>query len=301
MKLIIFGLINLLPFLVLEISSRGFSNYSNPNSEANLFVIPKNVKYDLVILGTSHAREFSNGDNHQVVQAMLGKSFLNLSKSLAGVLPQKFYLSYFFKEKNKTEKILYFIDPFVLYSIDANEERLFNDEPFRMDVLWGLAENGFSKTVIYNYLKSNISRLKINPLAWLPFEPNLGTKNKYRAGGDFKPIDVKLLDQTVGNYYNGLDEQEFSKSALRLKNIIELAEQHQARMVFVIPPTQWRIDPGKEDAKKLMFDLKEKHQVEFHDLSESVKNPKFYKDSDHLNKDGVVYFTERFLKPILNK
>jgi hypothetical protein len=55
-------------------------------------------------------------------------------------------------------------------------------------------------------------------------------------------------------------------------------------------------EPAFDSAIRHLLD--EKH-VEFYDFSRSMDEPRFYFDTDHLNRAGTTEFFERYLKAIL--
>lgn len=66
-----------LPYLSNKVERKGFSNHE---TESNLFFINDNENFDLLLLGISHARNFSRHKNHQRVEKILDKKFINLGQ-----------------------------------------------------------------------------------------------------------------------------------------------------------------------------------------------------------------------------
>ena len=266
---------------------------SNSTTQSHLFVIPEHKKYDLVILGSSHAERLFGGTQSQsIAQSMLGMSFFSLAKNGAGILPEKVYLYYFFERRNQAERIVYFIDPFVFHSPKWNEQYSFNYEPYRNSVLVALIGNHFDRSVLYGYIKSNFDPRRI-----------LSPQKSDDCIDSYSSLSQDAMNQTISNYYDqGLDQSLFNTYASELADEIEISQSHNARVLFILPPNLWVTDPGKKMLLDLLQRYKEQYGIEFYDLSNSVPSPKLYSSTaSHLNCQGVQYFTEHFLKSILTQ
>jgi hypothetical protein len=262
----------------------------NKDTETHLFTIPKNEAYGFVLMGNSHAEAFAGGDSHTLVESILGMKFFSFAKRGAGVLPEKIYLSYFFKQQNTTKYIIYFIDPFVMYSPKFNEKYPFDTEPYHNSVLLNMIKNGFEWHILSDYLTSN-------------FDPrnHPSPQPSYACGTNaLESLDQNKMQMAMADLYSdGLDRSSFNKYAVELGDQISLSNQHGARTIFIIPPYVWRHDPGRNELLGILRQYEQRYGIKYYDFSNSISDPGMYIDAtNHLSCKGVQYFTERFLKPI---
>lgn len=285
----LFFVIILVPFFYFWLENR--YQYENWNTESNLFIIPENSSFDLLIMGTSHGRIFSRNQNHLIVEKILSKKILNISYSSGGIIPEEIFLEYFFKKGNKTKSIVYFIDPFVLYSSSWNEK--FYDlgiaEPINALFLSELFSFDINKRVIFDYFASKFT------LKWITKKPN-----------DSLPIlqTVSLnnsdIKWRINNLYpDSMNNNNFNKYANELKKVVSLSEKNNAKIVFVIPSTLFE-DPGNKQLEKLLKIFKEKYNIPYYDYSSAIKDSNLFYDIDHLNRRGIIFFTTNYLKKIFN-
>ena len=125
-KTICFGLINICIYLFFAYGGSTFvkqNSFKNWETESNFLIIPNNQKYDLIFLGTSHGRIFSRASNHGIVEKVLNKKLLNLSRgSGGGIAPALINMLAFYHKGNKVDRVIYFIDPWIFYSSNWNEK-----------------------------------------------------------------------------------------------------------------------------------------------------------------------------------
>ncbi|TSC82303.1 MAG: hypothetical protein G01um101420_467 [Parcubacteria group bacterium Gr01-1014_20] len=298
LKCIVFFVINLAFVLLLYITNNNFNIYNHAITESNFLTIPQNANYDFIILGTSHARQLSVGERQRLIEEGVGMNFMNIAGSGLGILPEKIYLSYFFQRQNSVKDVVYVIDPFVFYSPQWNEEITFDNEPFRITLLSALVENRFSTNTIMGYVG--------NFLRWPPFAGFDPIWDNTSTSTLEKEVGLSNLKEAIDRehsalYPDGFETSNFNKYTAHLKSIIDMSKSHGARVIFIIPPTLWDFDPGKQTTKNLLINYQKSDGVGFYDLSGSLKNPKFYSDSSHFNTKGAVYFSTYFLKQILTE
>ena len=295
--LYIFLLIGLL-LIVLETNSyivknRKFKNYE---TESNLLVMNNNEGFDILFMGISHARNFSRHKNHLRIENILDKKIINIGQGggQCGINEQLFYLNYFYDLDNTTSTVVYIISPPLFFSetlpIASNS---FDREPFELqfflDYLFFKTENKQER--LTSYLQTKLTRL------WLSYKPN--SKDSYDEKLD--SIDFKVVSAGQKLVYNdSVAFNRFNRSIDRVDETIQLALNNHSNVILVIPPAlfgKWKGHYRVEEFAKRMQKL---DGVEYYDFSESVLVPEYYYDHHHLNTNGVVYFTENFLKPILN-
>ena len=92
---------------------------------------------------------------------------------------------------------------------------------------------------------------------------------------------------------------QFKKSTKIVEQTIKLAINANIEIILLIPPAlfgKWR---GHQETLNFMESMEQKYNLKIIDCSESVLDPILYYDSHHLNTKGVVYFTNKYLKPII--
>jgi hypothetical protein len=284
----------LITYLLVGVLEYGLDWYKNSDISV-LHEIRSNKNYDLLLMGTSHARMFGVSGHKKDVQAILDKKILSIANNGSGILPQKLYLELFYENHNNADTIIYFIDPWVFYSKDWNESNYYiTDEVYRFDYLKKLIANRFSMGVIKEYLHKKLSyKLFIYPIRRkLVFDESISDSD-YNALEEFKKERLKLW------YPQGTSSKTFRKYSNYLEEIIKLSRKHNSKVIFVLPPTLLGELPGQQEVGMYMKEIANKYGISFYDFSSAVNNRALYLNADHLNIKGVIYFSEKFLVPIL--
>jgi hypothetical protein len=271
-------------------------NFKNSETESNLLVMRQDSSYDLVFMGISHARNFSRHRNHERMESMLGKKILNLGQGggICGPNEQLFYLTYFYNQHNHAKKIVFVLSPPLMFSLSMPiASNTFHYEPFRIPFVWQYlnfdAENQSQRLL-------SMIQFKLTP-TWLhhvPFSHPISTIR-------LEKLDSVTVAKGQDLAFNSLSEDttRFAISAEKVQQIIDLARSNGTEVVLFIPPAlfgKWR---GHDMTKKWGEKTALQKGVSFYDFSESVLEPQYYFDHHHLNTPGVVYFTEKYLKPVL--
>lgn len=256
----------------------------NGETETNLPVILKNKNYDLVLLGSSHARIFSRFESHNAVEKLIHLSFINLSQggNRESLKNQKNYLTYFYQRGNRNRITVYILDPFIFYRRELlNSPHIFDHEPFRLDFLYTLLTSGdYNWKTIASYIGS-VNQRKVIP----PTEIRQST------------ISAQLISTRMKDLYRdaiNLNDLHF------LKEINELCDNHGAKLVVLIPPTLFPKHKQAEEVMKILVKLQKNERFGLFDYSEVMKDPKYFLDTDHLNNNGIENFAKRYLRPKLN-
>ncbi len=249
--------------------------------------------YDFILMGTSHARMFGLDGQRPTIESIIGKNFTSLGYVGSGVMPQKLYLEDFYRHGNQTPRIIYMLDPWVLYSREANEKDFYTtNEVFRHEYLIGLIRDGFSPGVIKDYATKKVSyKIFILPRN---LDIVLDAKMTQKEVGS---LNVDIKERIKVWYSDGLSTANFKKYSKVLEDIVLLARKNNTKITILIPPTMMGDLPGEKNAKKLAKKL----IVEVYDYSDTVKNPDYYLNFDHLNFDGTKYFASKYLKPLLER
>lgn len=285
-------MLNALIVLIILIISQSLYHYDNWDSEGHLFVIPKDTNYDILMLGASHGRVLSSSHNHERLEKILSKNILNLSKTAGGVVPEKLYFSYFYTRGNSAKKVVYFLDPFVFFSKKWNEGAYFlEDEPLSPRFLLEAIRQKLDKQIIFNYIRSKFTYFWF--ISRKPSTPEI-------ERGSLEAVNAEAVRKRMERLYpDGMEGAPAAAYSEILEETIRLADEHNNKIIFILMPTQLGDVPGSEYLIRKLKALKESGRSEFYNLSDIMREPKFYSDHDHLNTEGVEYFTKNYLKLII--
>lgn len=270
-------------------------SFSNGETLTNLPLIPTNERFPLVIMGASHGRVFSETGNHPMTERALGRPVRNLSQeSGGGVRSMDLYLSYFYRRGNRADCLLYLIHPYALGSEVFNEfhDRL-REEPFRLDFLAELFRKKYPPAAIAGYVQN-----KFSP-AWIQrgLEDTASPEGEWRTVKSVNPDAVKARD--VNMYPDGFTPARFARYLPYLEDMLALAESHGTRVILVFPPTLLGRQRGMAELKAYLEKNTGGLPFVFRDFHDAVGDLALFRDLDHLNRRGSVYFAEAFLRPLL--
>lgn len=314
MKKLVF---RILALIVINIAIYHIVMYSLYKSSflSSACTVPRNEKYDFLLMGTSHTQVFYN----HIVEKIVLKKMKNISTGAAGVVPEKIMLSCFFEAKNTTNQVVYFLDPWILYSSRWNEDNyILQQEGIEYSYLYKLIENKVSTKVVFNYFRDKLidnyenfmrgllARPATSPLVEIvkrkenPPEIELAIEEK-KTPEEQRNLDQAEDQQRLGILYNeGLNDKNFLRYSKHLEQTILLSKKNNATISFVIPPTLMGKMPGHDNAIKLLSELKKKYKIEYFDFALEMQDQEFYWDREHLTEKGVEYFTKNYLKKILD-
>ncbi|HEU0201645.1 MAG TPA: hypothetical protein VFR86_14575 [Burkholderiaceae bacterium] len=259
--------------------------------------------FDWVILGASHAMPLDFVDFNLRMEGETGCRILNLAATGAGPLYNRFVLEHFLQQ-HRTRKVLYVVDSFAFYSRTWNEDRfgdakLLRRMPFEPSVarrLWNYArEEGVDARVVLDYV-SGFS--KINNRERFQRDVWEGEAQFERASRPSKTAVAKRIEylypgQTpVAARARYLDE---------LDSLIALAQRSGSAVVVIkMPvPAQFRGQLPDEAAFDAALATMLAGRAPLHDFSAIIDEPRFYFDTDHLNRAGLSAFFTRELRAIL--
>lgn len=261
---------------------------------------------DWVILGASHAMPLDFGDFNAAMQAQTGLRIVNLASPGTGPLYNRFVLENFLRE-HRARNVLYVVDSFAFYSRTWNEERFADSkllartpwDPAIAAGLWRYARQedvgvralldyatGFSKI-------NNRDRFKTD--SW---EGEAQFERVWRpsASAVKKRIDYLYPNSTptaaLGRYVD-----DFSQ-------LLATARQAGAEVTVIKLPTppQYRGQlPGEIRFDAVVTQASAQAGARFHDFSAAIGEPRFYFDTDHLNRTGLSDFFRTHLKDLLTK
>jgi hypothetical protein len=264
----------------------------------------KDNTVDWVILGASHAMPLDFADFNAHMQSETGLRILNLAAPGTGPLYNRFVLEHYLRT-HRARNVLYIVDAFAFYSRTWNEER-FGDakllrrtplEPAIARRLWDYAwVEGVDARAVLDYVTgfSKINnRERFERDLW-EGEAQFDRVYPPSAGAVKKRIAYLYPDKTppaaLGRYL-----EEFS-------SLIAFARREGAAVVVVkmpLPPQYRSQLPDEAAFDEAISRLLAARDVPFHDLSQTRSEPRFYFDTDHLNRTGLTEFFAREFKPIL--
>ena len=116
-------------------------------------------------------------------------------------------------------------------------------------------------------------------------------------------LDLNTVKKGQNMAYTGSDLNftRFNKTSKKIEETVKLAAKNNSDVIFIIPPAlfgKWR---GHQETYDFAVSLQNKYpNVKLFDGSEKVLTPQLYFDNHHLNTKGIVFFTEKYLKPLIN-
>lgn len=287
MRRIIIGIgIVLIIVMTVLIQRHDTPTIQNGATETNLPVIGWGRPYDLLVLGSSHARILSRFDHHQMVERLLQRSMINLAQggNRESIRNQHLYLRYFFQRRNTTSTVVYFLDPYVFFRHTLlDSDHVFEHEPFRLDFLRTLLREGEWSSKTLSYLGSAFTSKDLPPTT---------TKETISTAERRKARRKEL-------YREEPSQEMLAKDLENLLQIVELAQRHHARVIVIVPPTLLPRTKQDDRVMGMLGMLQQYRQFELYDLRGAILEEQYYLDADHLNTEGSVQFMKTSLFPIL--
>lgn len=263
------------------------------------------VEHDWVILGASHAMPLDFDGFNEAMQAATELRIINLAGPGTGPLYNRFVLKHFFRG-HRARHILYVADSFAFGSPQWNEERLADPKL--------LGRTPFSIALVASLARYTL-REGIDPRALLDYATGfskINNRDRFRRDvwdGEatfdrvFKP-SANADRKRVEYLYPEVGDMAASSTRYlgELADLIEFARERGADVTVIKPPLPSRfrkllIGEAEFDGKLTAVAVSGGASVL--DLSESMDDPRFYSDTDHLNRAGAGEFFQKHLKGIL--
>lgn len=261
-------------------SDRHFENWE---TEANLPYFPDNSRYDVVMMGISHARIFSRDHNHERVEQILGKKMINLAQGggYAGLDNQLMHLNFYLDRGNTAENMVIVLSPMLMYNRNMDRTRIaFEREPlqsgfFRYVAAHGV-ENRWTQLAYYTRSKLFWNWLTLKPVA-------LPRMDKVIAG-----LDSAAMARTMPSAFPaGLDAHVFKERAAVLNTLFDTAKTADMHITVIIPAALFGTWPGHDQTMDYVRSIQQEFDLTILDLSRAYPDNKLYYDHHHLNTDGV--------------
>jgi len=277
------------------------NGHSNP-----LFKITKAGPgaFDWIILGASHAMPLDFADFNDQMRRETGMKIINLASPGTGPLYNRFVLEIFLRD-HSAKNLLYVVDSFAFYSHIWNEERfgdtkLLRATPFDVGIaglLWQYSwHEGVERRALADYL-SGFSKLnnrdRFQKDIW---EGELQFDRVYRPSASAVKSRISYL------FPSPEAPAALTRYLAEFSKLLDLAQKQNIRVVLVKMPTpaQFRAQlPNEADFSFAMSRLLAGQGFVLEDFSADLDEPRFYFDTDHLNRTGVTEFFTRHLRQLL--
>ncbi len=259
---------------------------------------------DWLILGASHAMPLDFADFNSGMERETGLKIANLAAPGAGPLYNRFVLEHFLRE-HRARNLLYVLDSFAFYSRTWNEERfadakLLRRTPFEPAIaqrLWDyvLHENVDPRAAldyVSGFSKIN-NRERFEPDVW---EGEAQFERVYRpsSSATAKRIAYLFPDKT--------SEEARARYLVVFSSLVALAQHEGMRVVVVklpVPPQFRGQLPDEAAFDAALARVLEPRGIPLRDFSAALDEPRFYFDTDHLNRTGLTEFFDRELNALL--
>ncbi len=289
--------LNALLALALLSAHRTTLDYAPWETDSVLLVMPEDEQFDLALLGASHAYLLSRfRKNHEVLEDTLGMRCFNMAMPTGGgIVPARLYLDTFYDRGNTARRVAYFLDPFVFYTVGANDAHKFvYFEPFDFGFLWRLVREGYPPRRILTYVRSKFSyswlTQRASPLEMHPHALTASDVDPGRIAGRMGTL-----------YVDGLEEANFQRYAGEFERIAERCRREGSAFYVIVPPTLLGPEPGAARVLGWLEEQRGKYGFEVHNLVNAMPQPRFYYNLDHLNTAGVDQFCQVWLEPIFSR
>lgn len=258
---------------------------------------------DYVVLGASHATVFDFQDMNARLEQLTRSRILNLSVVGGGITVNKLLLEYFLSRAS-TRGVVYFLDSFVFHSRQWNEDRvrdvrLLDRAPFDLRLAALLFETPATRQVAFDYL---LGFSKINNQD--RFKPDVREEEGSRFLRAYRPVP-QIDEQRIAYLYGDQRSTPAGLSERYLREFEALVDDvvtRGSRFVAIKPPIPdrvYRMLPDEPAFDAVVTTILRRHGAEFFDFSLVANDEKFFYDTDHLNRDGVLNFYTHHLVPVL--
>ena len=261
-------------------------------------------EFDWLILGASHAMPLDFDDFNAHMQGETGLRILNLAAPGTGPLYNRFVLEHFLRT-HRASNVLYVADAFAFYSRTWNEERFADAkllrrtplEPAIAARLWDYSRHaGVSPRAALDYV-SGFSKINNRER----FERDIW-EGETQFDRVYRPSASAVKKRIAYLYPDKTPAVALGRYLEALSGVAATARSAGANLVVIkMPvPSPYRGElPDEAVFDAAITRLLTGRAVPFHDFSPAMEEPRFYFDSDHLNRPGLTQFFARHLKAVL--
>ena len=134
------------------------------------------------------------------------------------------------------------------------------------------------------------------------FKPDISDDEATKFNKTYRPLK-QIDDQRLAYLYpKQVEPESFRRYVAEFEDLLRTAKQRDMRIIAVKPPIPtrfYKVLPNEAQFDETVKPILAKYGAEFHDFSLVANDEKFFFNTDHLNKTGVLNFFENYLKPIL--
>jgi len=260
--------------------------------------------YDWVILGASHAMPLDFADFNRFMERETGLRIVNLATQGTGPLYNRFVLEHFLAT-HRTRNLLYVADSFAFYSALWNEDRFADAKLLRrtpaspaiaLRLIDYIRRDGVDPRAALDYV-AGFSKINNRER----FEPDIwdGEKQFDRV---YRISTTAIRSRIDYLYPKPPTAAELTRYLAAFDKLIAVADNHGIKVVVIkLPlPSQFRSRlPNEAAFDDALTRLATERRVAFHNFSAALDEPRFYFDTDHLNRAGLTEFFNRELRSIL--
>jgi hypothetical protein len=259
--------------------------------------------YDFVILGASHAAVFDYADMNARLQERTGARIVNLSVVGGGVTVNRLLLDYFLAT-HTTRDVIYFLDSFAFYSAQWNEDRLrdvrlFDRAPFDPLLVGLLLGNPSTRLTALDYV-SGFSKIN-NPER---FAADINPDEATRFEATYRPVGQIDSQRLRYLYPVRIDQAVVEQYLAELRDMQRMLTARGTRLMAIKPPLPerfYRMLPEEARFDEQVGAVLAEHGGAFIDFSLRCNDERYFYNTDHLNRAGVLNFYDECFVPALSR
>lgn len=302
---LIFTAIGFVLYLVVYITAEWLLYRTGDTNPFYKMAVTTETSFDWVILGASHAMPFDFADFNDVMEREAGLKIINLATPGTGPLYNRFVLEQFLRNHH-VAKLLYVLDSFAFYSPAWNEARfadakLLRRTPFQPVLAWRLLDYCLNEGVDPRAALDYVTGFsKIN-------NPERFQRDIWEGEAQFERIHRPSASATAKRIAYLYPEAAPDPGALtrylhEFEALVDLSQLKGIAVVVIkmpVPAQFHSLLPNEAAFDEAISRLLAGKQVPFYDFSLAMDEPRFYSDTDHLNRAGLMEFFTHHLKTIL--
>ena len=303
----LFAAIGLVLYLALYAAAEALLlRHGDANPFYRMRNLPAAASADWLVLGASHAMPLDFGGSGAAMQRATGLAIVNLGATGTGPLYNRFVLERFLRQR-RAANVLYVADAFAFHSAQWNEER-FADAKLLARTPWDLE----LAVALGGYVRDE----GVSWRAWLAYTSGFAKINNadrfqrdaWEGEAQFENAwrpSASAVKKRVGYLYpDGTPEAARARYLAQLQRLVATGREAGARVVVVKPPVpaSYRAQlPDEAAFDAALAQASAAAGATFLDWSTALPEPRWYFDSDHLNRAGVQALFDSRLRALLQE